>query len=305
MPNEYALPATTNIATAANRFVGPAVPELKTAYEGTFNVVVSSDIVTSPQAVDYHEIFHYHLNNADSQTLCSAFHLSGMLTNPVGDSQPNTATASLVTSEASSILSNILEGATNSAGLIAANVAGARGWVSDELNKWIADYTQASFQASYVSLANTDTAHAVDNSDVTITMDASSGVVKITDLSGSVANIADCFDDDLCKQFDEAHLDAYKTAGSNAGPTQLPGLRGDVLVFALQSKPAHVDMAGEETQASKDSNSNTMTFSDLDVTERIPKPVLAFSITLGCTASGAGLPGSAAPTGSQVGTKFV
>jgi len=236
------------------------------------------------------------LNDADSKTLCQAFTFAGLKTNPVdpagAQSASCTATFNPAHTGVSAILADIIEKATDASGNIAADVAGTHGYLAEVLNAWISNYAQAYFQANYLAGANKT---IVDNSDLTVDLIDNSGVAKITDLSGSITSLGSAFDDGLALQIDGVHLNAYAQSNSNEGPTFLPGLSGDDIVFGVRTTASTVAMKGYETAASIAANPiKGLSFKDLatvtgdPATNAVPVRVCAFKVTLGCATSAAG-----------------
>lgn len=283
-----------NLDSSNNLFVGPQIGTLSTAFDASYNATITNVYDTSAQRISYDEVFDYHLSRADSIALCRAFKLSGMQTNPVNPTgmQPTGVDASFnpVAPGVAALLSAIVQTATDASGNIAADASGNDGWITGQLNHWIATAAaaQTTFQNTNIATANVDS-FGVSDADIAIAMDKESGHVVLTDVSGSTATLSSAFNKGLCYQLDEAHIRAYAVSGTNAGPTILPGLRGDQVVFGLKSNATTVLAHGYEAAASILTNPvANMTFADLTISGSVPEPTVAFRVQLGCTASGPG-----------------
>jgi hypothetical protein len=287
------MPSTTS---SANCFVAPSICTLNTSFDASYNVVVSTLQTTESQTITYDRLFHYHLNDAESKTLCQAFTFTGLKTNPVdatgAQSAACTASFNPAHTGVAVILAKIIEHATDASGNIAADQAGTPGYLTGVLNAWISNYAQAYFQSNWLASANKT---VVDNSDLTVDLIDNSGVAKITDLSGSVTSLSGAFDNGLAFQIDGPHLNAYAQTNSNDGPTFLPGLSGDDIVFGVLTTASTVAMKGYETAASIAANPiQGLSFNDLAAvtgdaaTNAVPTRTCAFKVTLGCAASAAG-----------------
>jgi hypothetical protein len=288
---EYNMPT---IDSSNNLFVGPSIGTLITAFDASYNGVVSHVYDISAQRITYDEVFDYHLSRADSITLCRAFTLVNMKTNPVDPAglQAVDASGSFNPSApgVAALLATIIQKAEDASGNIAADTEGTHGYITDQLDNWIATAAaaQGSFEGTNLAEANKSN-FGVNDADVDIFMDEGSGHVVLTDVSGSVATLSEAFNAGLARQIDEAHLRAYAVSGTNAGPTILPGLRGDQVVFGLKSNATTVTAFGYEEPGSAAANPvGGMTFTTLTVSGLVPEPIVAFRVQLGCTNSGPG-----------------
>jgi hypothetical protein len=189
------------------------------------------------------------------------------------------------------LLATIIQTATNASGDIAADASGNDGYITGVLDNWIATAAaaQGSFEGTNLPEANKSN-FGVNDADVDIFMDEGTGHVVLTDVAGSVGTLSSAFNAGLARQIDETHLREYKTAGTNAGPTILPGLRGDQVVFGLKSNASSVTAYGYEESDSKNDNPvSGMTFTTLTLSGSVPEPTVAFRVQLGCTNSGPGV----------------
>jgi len=304
----------SGLNASTNLFVSPTVGALTLTESGTYNVSVSNNYELEAVSQAYDDIFDYTLSVADSMALLNAFTVGGSSNGlNVNMPDPNTvqtangATCTFNVASVATTLTNVLASAKD------ASNSTVTQFLTDNLNQFLSNISLGTFRNSYLtSNINIDLSAGISDGDITLGVDVSSGVV-VYDASAGVTSIATaCFSNAACSslinQVDLTHLLAYQKTTGNLNylkTTAFPALKGDQLVFVLQTDTPYVTLSYNKATSSAPSDPISLnaafgtfsaTSSGTDYTY-----ACAFRLTLGGASTVAGLPTGSVP---NAGTAF-
>jgi hypothetical protein len=307
--------ATLNAST--NLFVSPTVGQMNLTESGTYNVTVSNNYDLDLVMKAYDDIFDYTLSVADSIALLNCFTVGGTsnglnvnMPSPFTKQTTNGATCTFDVSGVVNTLTSVLAAATD------ASASTVKQFLTANLNQFLNNIsikTMQSFSDSYLTLINTDLSAGISDGDVTLGIDVSSGVV-VYDASGAVTSIGSaCFGNTACEslinQVDLAHLLAYQNTTGNLNylkTTALPALKGDQLVFVLQTDTPVVTMSYNKATSSAPSDPISLNAAWSTISASSSGTDFSYYCAFRLTLGGAGSSQAGAPTGAvpNAGTAF-
>jgi len=298
----------SGVNASTNLFVSPTSGALTLTESGTYNVSVTNNYELDSVVKAYDDIFDFTLSVADSIALLNAFTVGGSsnglnvnMPDPYTVQTANGATCTFDVSGVVSTLTSVLASATD------ASNSTVTQFLTANLNQFLSSLNLGTFRNSYLTPnINIDLSAGISDGDITLGVDVSSGVV-VYDASAGVTSIATaCFSNAACSslinQVDLTHLLAYQNTTGNLNylkTTAFPALKGDQLVFVLQTDTPYVTLSYSKATSSAPSDPISLnaafgtfsaTSSGTDYTY-----ACAFRLTLGGASTVAGLPTGEVP----------